>query len=302
MEIICRKPYLMEGLKAAFPDAAVTDSFAAAEAEIIIADPMELTPKYLDALPKLTLAHCARAGFEKADTAYLKARGITLCNARGLYSVPIAEDILCKILVHTTNTWLYNDQKSRRVYRSTAERNCLPSLTVGFLGTGSIAQEAALRLKAFDCRVIGYKRSPTAALPGFDELHVGAEGLETVLAQSDIVVLTVDLNPGTYHLLNAGTIAQMKDGAAVINIARGDVVDERALIDALECGKVSYAGLDVFQSEPLPEDSPLWTMPQVTLTPHASGLCRENHATLELLVIENIRRYRSGEALKNQIF
>ena len=103
------------------------------------------------------------------------------------------------------------------------------------------------------------------------------------------------------HLLNAQTIQWMRKGSALINIARGGVVEEAALIQALRSGKLGYAGLDVFETEPLPADSPLWNLPQAVITPHAAGLCYENHAMLEQLVIENIQNYKAGRPLHNQI-
>lgn len=300
MHLICRKPYLTAGLQKAFPEDAISETWDP-QAEIVVAEPKELVPALLDQLPDLKLALCARAGYDTADIAYLKARGIMLCNAWGLYSIPIAEDIVCKLLIWSTNTWLYNQQKAHCIYQSTPERSCLTSMTIGFLGTGSIAQEAAIRLKAFGCRILGYKRTPCDPIKNFDSLFFGPSGLKSILSQSDAVVLAVNLNPETRHMVNAETIRWMKDGAAIINIARGSVVDEDALIQALRSGKLSYAGLDVFETEPLPPDSPLWTFPQVTLTPHASGLCRENHSRLEQMVIENLRRYQEGEALINRV-
>ena len=300
--ILCRKDYLMEPLQAAFPQAVLTDSWQDAAAQAVIADPAELTERNLCSLPFLQLAHSARAGYDAADTAFLRERGIALCCARGIYSVPIAEDIVCKILTYTTNTWLYNHQKLFCEYRSTADRRCLPSMTVGFLGTGSIAQEAAARLRPFGCKVLGYKRTPVDAVPGFDEVFYGEYGLFAVLTRSDIVVVALDLNPGTRHLLDASRIAQMKPGSALINIARGAVVDEAALIAALRSGHLRYAGLDVFEVEPLPQDSPLWAMPQVTVTPHASGRCAENHEALARMVVDNLHRLQNGQPLVNRVF
>lgn len=300
MNIVCKKPYLIPGLKKTFPDDRILTE-SSAQAEILISEPKDLQPQFLESMPELKLVLGARAGYDAADLDYMKARGVAFCNARGLYSVPIAEDIICKILSFTTNAWKYSEQKAHRIYQATTERYCLNSMTVGFLGTGSIASEAAKRLDRFGCRIIGYKRTQTDKLPWFHELYYGENGLKAVLEQSDIVVVAVDLNAGTRHLLNAQTIQWMQDGAALINIARGSVVEEPALIQALNGGKLSYVALDVFEIEPLPVDSPLWDLPQVVITPHAAGLCQENHRVLEELIAENIRNYKDGKALKNQI-
>lgn len=300
MNIVCKKPYLISGLREAFPEDQILEENLE-QADILISEPKNLHLQLLELMPALKLVLGSRAGYDVADLGYLKSRGIAFCNARGLYSVPIAEDIVCKILTFSTNAWLYTEQKARRIYQATAERRCLSSLTIGFLGTGSIASEAAKRLDRFGCRVIGYKHKKVDTLPWFHALYYGETGLKTVLEQSDVVVVAVDLNAGTKHLLNAQTIQWMRKGSALINIARGGVVEEAALIQALRSGKLGYAGLDVFETEPLPADSPLWNLPQAVITPHAAGLCYENHAMLEQLVIENIQNYKAGRPLHNQI-
>lgn len=302
--IVCRKPYLVGGLQGAFPRVHVVESFddpCACRARIVIAEPAELTAALLGALPSLELALCARAGYDAADTAYLAARGVACCNARGLYSEPIAEDIVCKILMGATNAWRYAAQQAARVYRPITERRCLSSMTVGFAGVGSIACAAAARLQPFGCRVVGWRRSKRPCPVGFAEVYTGDGGWRRLLHEVDVLVLAVDLNPGTAHLLDATALAQMRDGAAVVNIARGGVVDEQALAAALHSGAIAYAALDVFETEPLPMSSRLWGLPNVVITPHASGQCVENHVRLQELVIENIRRFFSGEELLNRV-
>lgn len=302
--IVCRKPYVVEGLRAAFPDARIVDAFDAPGADVartVIAEPSELVADNLDQLPRLRLALCSRAGYDAADLAYLKERGVMLCNARGLYSIPIAEDIVCKILMGTTNAWRYAAQKIEHVYRVAPERRCLSSMTVGFAGVGSIACEAAMRLRPFGCRVVGWRRSVRPTPDGFDAVYVGEDGWRALLNEADVLVLAVDLNPGTAGLLDADAIALMRDGAMVVNIARGGVVDEAALIEALHAGKLAYAGLDVFETEPLPTDSPLWNLPNVAISPHASGVCTENHTRFEAMTIDNLRSFFCGSKLVNRV-
>jgi phosphoglycerate dehydrogenase-like enzyme len=302
MDIICRKAYLLEPLRNAFPQFRISEQWDLPGAEIVIAEPSELVAEHLERLPDLAMAQCARAGYDAADCAYLQSRKIKLCNAKGLYSEPIAEDIVCKILFYTTNAWNYTAQKAEHLYCAIPQRSCLRELTVGFLGTGSIAQTAAMYLNAFGCRKLGYKRSAVPSLAGFDRLYYGEDGLRQLLSESDLIVITLELNRETYHRINSETIRQMRQGAAIINVARGEVIDEKALIAALQAGWIRYAGLDVFEEEPLPGTSPLWDMPQVMLTPHAAGMCSQNHARLAQLVTENVRRYLDGLPLKNQVF
>lgn len=301
MKIICRKEYLIEPLRHAFPDAAISASWDQHDANIVISDPQELTADNLQKIPSLAFIHGARAGYDAADLQWIREHKIPFCNARGLYSIPIAEDVVCKILTYTTNAWQYQNLKSMHEYRATAERRCLSSYTVGFLGTGSIADAAAERLSAFGCRVIGYKRSPVAGMKNFEAIYSGEKQLDEFLAECDILVLAVDLNAQTYHMMDAEQLAKMRDGAALINIARGSVLNEAALIEALQRKKLGFAALDVFEQEPLPKKSPLWELPQVVITPHAAGLCKENHEHLARLVVENIQRFQSGQALNNLV-
>ena len=158
-----------------------------------------------------------------------------------------------------------------------------------------------MRLRPFGCRVVGWRRSIRPTPDGFDAVHVGEGGWRALLNEADVLVLAVDLNPGTAGLLDADAIALMRDGAMVVNIARGGVVDEAALIEALRAGKLAYAGLDVFETEPLPTDSPLWNLPNVAISPHASGVCMENHARFEAMTIDNLRSFFCGSKLVNRV-
>ena len=130
-EYCLQKPYLISGLREAFPEDQILEENLE-QADILISEPKNLHPQLLELMPALKLVLGSRAGYDVADLGYLKSRGIAFCNARGLYSVPIAEDIVCKILTFSTNAWLYTEQKARRIYQATAERRCLSSLTIGF--------------------------------------------------------------------------------------------------------------------------------------------------------------------------
>lgn len=300
MKIVCLKKYLVEPLQQALPNIQIL-TLPDHEAEILIAEPSDCISTILDEMKNLKFIQCSRAGYDQIDMEYIKQRKISFCNAKGLYSVPIAEDIVNKILIFTNHTLDYLNQKKDKVYKPIYERTCLSSLCVGFLGTGSIALKAAERLASFGCEIIGYKRSKVDHLPHFDSLYYGKD-LTEFLKKVDILVITLDLNAETYHMINAETIASLKDGAALINVSRGQVIDEKVLIDALKNGKISYAGLDVFEEEPLPAYSELWDLPMVYLTPHASGICKENHDRLFELTKQNIMRYLNGELLINKVF
>jgi len=154
--------------------------------------------------------------------------------------------------------------------------------TVGIVGLGYIGQALATRCKAMGMRVLGYRRKDEP-IDGVDKIYTSVEagGLEKLLEQSDYVVLALPLTNESYHLMTERTLAYMKPSAHLINIARGDVVDETALISALETNMIAGAGLDVFSQEPLPETSPLWSLPNVLITPHTNEMSKDDIFTLK---------------------
>ena len=172
--------------------------------------------------------------------------------------------------------------------------------TLVIVGLGRIGLRLAALASAFGLRVIGMRRSPAP------EPHVEAvvrpDQLHEVLAQADIVALTCPLTPETERLIDAAALAAMKPSAVLINVARGRVVDEAALLAALAEGRLAGAGLDCFHDEPLPAASPFWSMPQVIVTPHSAGETRAYESNVVDVLIDNLGRLARGEtALRNQI-
>jgi phosphoglycerate dehydrogenase-like enzyme len=178
----------------------------------------------------------------------------------------------------------------------------LNGMTIGYVGMGRIAQAAAERLKAFATKGIYFDKfvvlgDETAASLGVRRVST----LDMLLREADIVTLHVPLTELTRHLINEKTIAAMKTGAILINTARGPIVDEAALADALQLGHLAAAGLDVFETEPLPVTSPLARLPNVVLTPHISAGTRDALKTKMTAIFSNIQRFYAGEPLKNQV-
>jgi phosphoglycerate dehydrogenase-like enzyme len=221
-----------------------------------------------------------------------------LTNAKDVYSITIAEDIITKILVLNRNVKKYVDQMTTGTWSGYKYEKEIYGSTVGFLGSGSLASAAALRLKAFDAKVICYRKSLEKS-PIFDETYHDLDGLETLLKKSDYVVVTLPINADTYHLLDKKRIGMMKKDALLINVGRGEVIDQDALIDALEKGMIRGAGLDVTTPEPLPVDSKLWQMENVYITPHNAPSSPYMLDRLTALISENIDRYLKGERLNN---
>ncbi|HCX62735.1 D-2-hydroxyacid dehydrogenase [Sedimentibacter sp.] len=271
------------------------------EAEAVIGQPELMQKESLEKLPDLRWLQLFRAGFDMLDMDYIRKRGLILCNGKDIFSIPIAEDVVCKILMHNTNAFKYLENKKSHIWDNHLKRNELNGQTVGIIGTGSIATEIAKRLQPFGVNILGYKKTPVISMPFFDEIYSGKKGLEFVMSNSDYLVVTADLNKGTYHLINKDNIKLMKETSSIINIARGAIINEGDLKDALRNKVISYAGLDVFEVEPLPENDDLWDMDNVYITPHACALVKQNKYRWEKLIIKNIKNFIENETLINVV-
>lgn len=271
------------------------------EADALIGQPDMMKNEILEKLPNLKWLQLFRAGFDMIDIDYIRKRKITLCNGKDIFSIPIAEDVVCKILMHSTNAFKYIENKKTQTWDATLKRTEFKGQTVGIIGTGSIATEIAKRLQSFGVNIYGFKRTPVSTMPYFNEVYSGKKGLEYIMQVSDYVVVTADLNKGTYHMINKDNLKMMKETASIINIARGSIINQEDLKDALKNKSISYAGLDVFEVEPLPNDDELWNLDNVYLTPHASALVKNNKDRWEKLIIQNINNFVDDEKLINVV-
>lgn len=271
------------------------------EAEALIGQPEMMKNELLEKLPNLRWLQLFRAGYDMIDIDYIRKREITLCNGKDIFSIPIAEDVVCKILMHNTNALKYLENKKSRIWDATLKRTELKGQTIGIIGTGSIAIEIAKRLQAFGVNILGYKRTPVLSIPYFDEIYSGVKGLKHVMQVSDYVVVTADLNKSTYHMINKDNLLLMKETASIINIARGSIINQEHLKEVLKSKSISYAGLDVFEVEPLPNDDELWGFDNVYITPHASALVKNNKERWEKLIIQNINNFVDNEKLINVV-
>ena len=224
---------------------------------------------------------------------------VQVTNAAGVHAVPLAEFALLAMLYFAKRMPLVHADRAARRW----ERFCgdvLRGRTVGIIGLGAVGREIARVAHAVGMRVIGLRRSAATGVDGVERVF-GPEGLHTLLAASDYVVLIVPYTPETDALLDAAAIGQMKPGAVLINIARGSVVDEVALVAALRSGQLGGAALDVVRQEPLPADSPLWDLPNVLITPHSMSTAFGENELLVDLFCDNLRRYLAGEPLRNLV-
>ncbi|WP_163538988.1 NAD(P)-dependent oxidoreductase [Gracilibacillus sp. YIM 98692] len=223
------------------------------------------------------------AGLDRVPLDYIKDQGIKLFNAKGVYSVPMAEWVVLKILE------IY--KKSRKFYEAQCEHKWekqrvlfeLTNKTAAIIGFGDVGSEVAKRLKAFDVNIVGVGRSKKESLY-VDEFYL-IDQIDDVLKKSDIVILTLPLTDETRQLIDADRIENMRANSVLINVSRGRVIDEMALIEALRADKFSGVALDVFEEEPLSEGSPLWDFKRVLLTPHNSYVSnRINERLFEMLI------------------
>jgi phosphoglycerate dehydrogenase-like enzyme len=275
--------------------------------------PAETFDRILARAPQLRWVHSATAGVERVLTPTSRERGLVITNARGVFSRPIAEYVMLMILAAARRLPQLLELQAERTWQPLEARE-LRDVTVGIVGLGSIGRAVGALATAFGCRVIATRRRPDAGADAADgagdEPFLGSlmldrvlppERLPELLGESDFVVLAAPLTPDTVDLIGDAAIGQMKPGAWIINVARGELVDERALARAVRNGRIGGAVLDTFREEPLPPSSPLYELPNVILTPHTSWSSTRVLDRSVDLFCDNLRRYAAGQPLVNVV-
>ena len=240
----------------------------------------------IERFTKLIYIQLTSAGYDRVPMDYVSAHNIVINNAKGVYSVPMAEFALCGVLqLYKQSRFFYENQKAHKweKHRGLME---LSGKTVCIVGCGSVGTECAKRFSTFACKVIGVD-IVTRQDDNFCEMVELGE-LDDALKVSDVVALTLPLTDDTYHLIDADRLACMKPTVILVNIARGAVVDTKALADSLINKGIYGAVLDVFEDEPLREDSSLWDMDNVILTPHVSFIGDGNDCRLTDLIMKKL--------------
>jgi phosphoglycerate dehydrogenase-like enzyme len=252
----------------------------------------------LPALPALRWIHTYSVGVDHPMYRPIVERGITFTNGAGSQSIPIAQYILLMMLHHAKRMDLWERSQARRAWEH-APCEELTSKTVALYGLGGIGQEVARLAKAFRMNVVGLRRRPDPMENVDDVLPAGAEG--ELCARADFLVICAPLTHATRGAIGAAELARLKPSAYLINVARGPIVDEAALVRALQEGRIAGAALDVFSVEPLPLEHPFWTLPNVVITPHtAPSSPLHIHRGTELF-LDNLRRYVRSEPLLNVV-
>lgn len=283
---------------------------AALERRIGEADVLVISGLWRDELlpraTRLRFIQSIGAGTDQFSRASLAAHGVRLASARGVNARAVSEHVMALVLALARRLPEARDNQAKRVWRGMigdlAQREDeIAGKTLLVVGLGEIGGRLARLAKAFEMRVIGIRRDPRAGAGHADAVH-GMADLKTLLPQADFVALTCPLTAETERLIDADALACMRPSAYLINAARGRVVDELALVRALERRQIRGAALDVTMEEPLPAASPLWAMEQVLITPHTAGeTCRYEDNVLAIMQ-ENLARLWRGETrLRNEV-
>jgi phosphoglycerate dehydrogenase-like enzyme len=231
------------------------------------------------------------AGFDRVDMEYIEKKGIKIFNARGVYSVPMAEFALWGVLELLKQGSAFTENQKAHKWEKIRGLKELFGKTVCVVGCGNVGSECAKRFKAFGTRVLGVDIvKPKSEF--YDE-YFPFEEMSEALGEADVLVLTLPLTKKTENLFDSKTFALLKKDALLVNISRGKVLNQQDLITALSDGKISGAVLDVFETEPLEENSPLWDMENVIITPHNSFVGENNLARLKEVILKNLEMLKS---------
>ncbi len=260
-----------------------------------------LRPEWLAAAPGLKWNQSPVAGLEHSMFPALVESPVVLTNMQGIYSDHIADHALALLLALARGLPQFMRRQARREWSARGVRAIhLPDATLGILGLGGIGRELAVRAKACGMTVIAVDARPGEPPPAVDALWPG-ERLRDLLEQSDFVAVCAPHTPETERLLDREKLSWMKPSASLINISRGVIVELAALTEALQAGRIAGAALDVFETEPLPADHPLWEMENVLITPHVAWMGPDSEARRLGVLTENLRRFVADEPLLNVV-
>lgn len=254
--------------------------------------------------PNLKWVHIDTAGLNKFAKPQLLQEGPVITGSAGRSAPVLAEHAVMFMLSFAYQIPKVLDAQRKRSWGFVGQNDLrgLYGQTVGIVGMGNTGQEIASRCKSFGMKVIGYSRS-TKTIDQLDSVYCSENGdsLEPLLAEADFLILCLSLTNESVGMIGQDELSAMKSDAVLINLARGEVVDEAALIKALKAGTIGGAGLDVFQTEPLPTESDLWSLPNVMITPHFTPSMPDRLEQSLEIILENIGRFQAGLPLLNQI-
>ena len=272
---------------------------AMADVEAVVTNDLE--PALLDRAANLRWVHSLSSGVDRYPVDALEERGIALTNSAGVHAEQIAEQVLCYVLMFERGVHQSVRQQARSVWER-VEGGEVRGKTVGIVGVGEIGTRLAQLCSALGTTVLGTKRDTARVPDAVDEIFAADEYHE-VLHRADYVALTCPLTEETRGLIGARELRVMRRDAVLVNVGRGEIVDEDALVEALQQRRIRGAGLDVFETEPLPRDSPLWDLSNVVITPHMAGSSPHKVDRWAELVGDNYEALTAGrpEDLRNRV-
>lgn len=273
------------------------------DADMIVVVYTNINEKVMEALPKLKYIGLLSTGFNHIDLEATRKNNITVTNVPGYGSDAVAQHALALLLEVTNRTGFYNKDVKKGRWGEVGSWHFedypvieLKDKTIGILGLGKIGLQAAKIYKAMGMKVLAYNRSQNDQA----RKYLDYVGLDTIFEKSDIIDLHLPLNDGTENIINKKSIEKMKDGVIIINTARGGLIDESALIEAIENGKIYGVGLDVVRKEPIADDNPLLKYDNIIITPHMAWGARETRQRLMDIASDNIKAFIDGKE-KNKV-
>lgn len=268
------------------------------EFEVVVCNGLFLHNELSD-FKRLKAVQLTSAGLDRFPVDKVDFHNIKIANAKGVYSIPIAEWVVLKILELYKDSASFIHNQENKVWEKKRELLELNGQTACVVGAGSIGTEIAKRLQVFGVTTIGIDIS-SQTKEYFDEMYL-IEELTQCINKCDLVILTVPLTQTTQGMINQEILGYMKDSAVVVNVARGEIINEKDLIEALRDKTIAGAILDVCEQEPLKKESPLWEMENVIVTPHNSFVSSKNTERLYQLILGNLKAIKEGNELVNQI-
>ena len=301
----------VEALRATFPADTILHALDDTQArelipEADIAFAASITPDQLRAAGRLQWVHCPAAGVGHMLYPEMVQSAVTITNGRGTSADTIAEHVLAVVLALFRRLTTAHARQAQHVWAqdeiaSPPGNRTIAGSRVLIVGLGRIGRATAVRMHALGATVIGVRRQPDAApMPGVDSVHP-PDAVQQLLADADIVVLAAPQTMTTKGLIGEAELARMKRDAVLVNVSRGALVDEDALVSALGAGALAGAALDVFRDEPLAPDHPIWDVPNLLVTPHVSGFRHDHWDAVTDLFEVNLRRFERGEQLLNVV-
>ncbi|SER39257.1 D-2-hydroxyacid dehydrogenase [Natrinema salaciae] len=299
---------IQQSVDAIFPPAELATDLSVLPVEVTVVDEAEIagcdavvTRNHFEALFDVEWVHSTQAGVDRFPLEAFAEAGVALTNSTGIHGRTVGETVAGYLLAFARRLHDQLASATERRWERPAwdEAFTLPGTTACVVGTGTLGRGIADVIGSLGVETVGVRRSDEP-LPEFEAMYAVAD-LERAIADADFVIAAVPLTETTRGLFGAAAFERMRSEAYFVNVARGAVVDEPALIDALEAGQIAGAALDVFETEPLPEASPLWEMDEVVVTPHAAAYTRDYYRDVGELVRDNVGRLERGEALANRV-